>query len=135
MEFIAKINNLPTILGFLIEQAKSAGIMGERLGKITLASEEALVNVIYHAYSESDSEENLLNLTCEFFEPNEFRITLRDSGKPFDPTKKEVDLQTGVPVEERIVGGLGIHMIRQLVDAIQYERINDENILTLTFRK
>ena len=54
-----------------------------------------------------------------------------DSGVPFDPTaKKKVD--TTLSVEERQIGGLGIHLVRELMDSINYERKDGKNILTLT---
>ncbi|MBQ6033357.1 MAG: ATP-binding protein, partial [Prevotella sp.] len=53
-----------------------------------------------------------------------------DEGTPFDPTtRKEVD--TTLPVEERPIGGLGILLVRKLMDSINYERIDGKNVLTL----
>ena len=53
-----------------------------------------------------------------------------DSGIPFDPTRK-AEIDTNIPLEERPIGGLGIHLVRQIMDTIQYERIDDKNRLTL----
>ena len=55
---------------------------------------------------------------------------ISDTGKPFDPTAKaEVDIT--LSAEDRAIGGLGIHLIRQIMDNINYERIDGHNILTL----
>ena len=58
-------------------------------------------------------------------------ITVSDTGLPFDPTAKP-DADTTLSVEDREVGGLGIHLARQMADRIRYERRGDRNILTLT---
>ncbi|MBR3725132.1 MAG: ATP-binding protein [Bacteroidales bacterium] len=52
---------------------------------------------------------------------------------PFDPTIRE-EVDTTLPVEERPIGGLGIHLIRRLMDSINYERREGRNILTLRKR-
>ena len=58
------------------------------------------------------------------------KFVISDSGSPFDPTtKKEVD--TTLSAEERSIGGLGIHLVRQIMDSINYERVDGMNVLTL----
>lgn len=134
MEFIAQMQRLPSMIGFVVKEAKDVGIEGERLNKIELATEEALVNVIHYAYSEPEREENRLHMTCNFLDSaNQFVVTIKDFGKPFNLKEKEVDLQLGVPVEERKIGGLGIYMIKQLATSLDYERKENENILSMVF--
>jgi sigma-B regulation protein RsbU (phosphoserine phosphatase) len=55
---------------------------------------------------------------------------ISDHGVPFDPTK-QAEADTTLSVEERAIGGLGIHLVRQIMDVISYERINGFNVLTL----
>ncbi|MBP5732105.1 MAG: ATP-binding protein [Bacteroidaceae bacterium] len=58
-------------------------------------------------------------------------FSIIDNGKRFDPTvRAEVD--TTLSAEERSIGGLGIHLVRQLMDTINYEYVDDNNILTLS---
>ena len=57
-------------------------------------------------------------------------FTVTDSGIAFDPTQKE-EVDTTLSAEERPIGGLGIHLVRQIMDEVHYERIDDKNILTL----
>ena len=59
------------------------------------------------------------------------KIVLTDSGKPFDPTASTVP-DINLPPEERPVGGLGIFLVRKLMDTLEYERKDDKNILTMT---
>ena len=65
-------------------------------------------------------------------QPSAIRLifTVTDSGIPFDPTKKE-EVDTTLSAEERPIGGLGIHLVRQIMDEVGYERVEDKNVLTL----
>ena len=94
---------------------------------MNLALEEAVVNVMSYAYTAGTRG----NVDIEA-QANERRLkfTISDWGIPFDPTaNKEVD--TTLSAEERPIGGLGIHLIRQMMDSINYERIDGKNVLTL----
>ena len=57
-------------------------------------------------------------------------FVISDTGQPFDPTK-EADADITLPAEKRPVGGLGIHLVRHIMDSISYEYADHRNILTL----
>ena len=57
-------------------------------------------------------------------------FTISDSGIPFDPTQK-AEADTTLSAEEREIGGLGIHLVRQIMDEVRYERYENKNVLTL----
>ena len=65
--------------------------------------------------------------------PEPMTFTITDSGVPFDPTKKE-EVDTTLSAEERPIGGLGIHLVKQIMDKVIYERTEDKNVLTLVKR-
>jgi anti-sigma regulatory factor (Ser/Thr protein kinase) len=90
---------------------------------INLALEEAVTNVMLYAYPGRHG-----SVLVEFVPPMTFTIT--DSGIPFDPTQKE-EADISLSAEEREIGGLGIHLVRQIMDEVLYERIDDKNVLTL----
>ena len=58
-------------------------------------------------------------------------FVITDSGTPFDPTSVE-DADVTLGVEDRPVGGLGIFLVRQIMDTVNYERVDGHNILTLS---
>jgi sigma-B regulation protein RsbU (phosphoserine phosphatase) len=94
---------------------------------INLALEEAVVNVMTYAYP----QETTGNVDIEAMANDErLKFTISDWGTPFDPTaQKEVD--TTLSAEERPIGGLGIHLVRHIMDSINYERTDGKNVLTL----
>lgn len=95
--------------------------------QLRLAVEEAVVNVIEYAYPagmEGSVEVTMMS------DSHRLKVVIDDSGVPFDPTaEKKADIT--LSAEERRVGGLGIHLVRELMDSINYERVNGHNILTL----
>jgi anti-sigma regulatory factor (Ser/Thr protein kinase) len=60
-------------------------------------------------------------------------VVISDEGKPYDPTQKE-DPDINLPVEDRPIGGLGIFLIRQIMDEVKYSREDRQNRLTLVKR-
>ena len=95
--------------------------------QLRLAVEEAVVNVIDYAYPagyEGDIEIQIMS------DGKTLKTIIIDSGVAFDPTAKE-KADTSLSIEDRQIGGLGILLVRELMDTINYERENGKNILTL----
>lgn len=99
--------------------------------ELLLAAEEVLTNVARYAYDD-DGAEHWVRVTLDRAGAD---LTLRfaDDGRPFDPLAEAPPDLTG-PVEQRPIGGLGIHLVRSLVDHAQYARVGGENVLTLRRR-
>ena len=116
------------MLDFMVESAKVAGFEKEFLGKIRLVGEEALVNIINYAYPGGQGE---MSIECGKDDASgHFIIRIADSGVPFNPFERP-DPDISAPVEEREIGGLGIFLIRQIMDNANYRRENNRNIMTL----
>jgi len=116
------IQQIPT----LAEWIDSLNIPMELNMPVNLALEEAVSNVMLYAYPDGHGF-----VFVEFAQtPASIIFTITDSGIPFDPTQKpEADIS--LSAEQREIGGLGIHLVRKLMDEIRYERIDNKNILTL----
>ncbi len=95
--------------------------------QLRLAVEEAVVNVIEYAYPIGTDGDITIKLMSD---GHNLRFQIIDAGVPFDPTKKE-KTDTTLSIEDRQVGGLGILLVRELMDTINYERVDGKNILTL----
>jgi len=125
----ARIENIPEFISFINCCAKEKGFEAESLGRIQLAVEEALVNVVVHAYAGSEGD---VEICCLRTEPQVLTCEIRDNGPFFDPLSlPQPDLLAGVA--ERRIGGMGVFLVRKMADQVQYRRENSTNILSLTF--
>ena len=121
---VKEVSKLTT---FVEEVCEAMGFDGALTAQLTLAIEEAVVNVMKYAYPPQKRGD----VTIEA-QSNDLRLkfTIIDSGMPFDPTvRAEVD--TTLSAEDRPIGGLGIHLVRKIMDSINYERVDSLNVLTL----
>jgi sigma-B regulation protein RsbU (phosphoserine phosphatase) len=118
---------VPRLNAFVEEVCRDTGFDEDTVAKIKVAVEEAVVNVMKYAYPEGQSGDVTIEAAS-----NDLRLkfTIIDSGKPFDPTVQTA-VDTTLPAKEREIGGLGIHIIRQNMDSINYERMDNLNVLTL----
>ena len=118
---------VPTLAAFVDEVCEAVGFDAALTMKMNLAIEEAVVNVMEYAYPRSTHGD----ITVEA-QANDVRLkfTIIDSGTHFDPTA-QADVDTTLSAEDRPIGGLGIHIVRQYMDSINYERISGHNVLTL----
>ena len=86
-----------------------------------------MVNVMSYAYPEGVHANILLEVVGD---GKELTFVLRDNGIPFDPTSAP-DVDVTLPADQRSIGGLGIHLIRHYMDFISYERVDNQNVLTM----
>lgn len=112
----ARFANLEQVRQFVIEAAEECGMKPKTVFAVELAVDEAFSNIIDHAYGGESQE--LIECTCQSDE-DRLIIKLKDCGEPFRPN--------GVPqpnldacLEERKIGGLGLHFMRQLMDEVSY---------------
>jgi anti-sigma regulatory factor (Ser/Thr protein kinase) len=94
---------------------------------LDLALDELLTNILHYAYSDKATHEITVRVEAE---PELLNAWIEDDGKAFNPLEiSPVDITR--PLAEREVGGLGIHLVRSLMNRIDYERANGKNVLTL----
>ena len=120
-------SEVPRLNDFVAEVCEAVGLESIVAMQVKLAIEEAVVNVMKYAYPQGTRGDVTIEAVS-----NDVRLkfTIIDSGKPFDPTVlPEVD--TTLPAKDRRIGGLGIHIVRQFMDSINYERSGNLNILTI----
>ena len=121
---VHEVTRFSSFIKSLIEKLGIEQSLGH---KLRLAIEEAVVNVISYAYPADTEGYVTIKMTSD---GNTLRCQIIDAGTPFDPTTKEKTDIT-LSAEERQVGGLGILLVRELMDSINYERIDEQNVLTL----
>ena len=118
---------VPRLNSFIEEVCQTVGFDENVTMQVKVAVEEAVVNVMKYAYPIGQRGDVTIEAASNDVR---LKITIIDCGKPFDPTVQgEVD--TTLSAEQRNIGGLGIHIMRQNMDSINYERMDNLNVLTL----
>lgn len=127
--FPARFEFLDEIRNFVAEVAREGGFTEKAIYSLQLAADEAASNIIEHAYQGVANAS--LQITCDM-QDDELIITMRDSGKPFDPSNvKQPNLKAGL--SKRQIGGLGVYLMRKIMDEVRYEsNTKTGNLLTMT---
>jgi len=111
----------------LVELFQSAGLSDETVGELEIILEELLVNVISYAYDEAGTGTIVVSATVS---GSSVTLEFRDRGREFNPLERETpDLDADI--EDRPIGGLGIFLVTELASSVTYERVGDENVLTV----
>ena len=121
------VHQVKVLSGFVKNITGRLNLAPKLAANVRLAVEEAVVNVMDYAYPVGLEGDICI---CAKSDGKRLRFIISDEGAPFDPTKA-LQVDTTLGVEDRPVGGLGIHLVRQLMDSINYERIDGKNTLTL----
>jgi len=131
LQLPAVLENLDAFIGFVHSGTVSFGLSDKRILEVELALEEALVNVFQNAYPEGNG---LVEVRVGSRNTNEFIIEIVDEGIPFDPlARPDPDITQGI--EDRAIGGLGIFLVKDMIDHVGYRREGTMNILTFLIFK
>ncbi len=122
-----EVEELSLLIPFTEELCDELNLSPAMASGLNLVLEEAVSNIILYGYPDKRKDKIRLNV-CN--SENKLIFTLSDHGVPFDPTiAPETDVS--LSAEERPVGGLGIFLIRKMMDRVEYQRTDDTNILTM----
>lgn len=125
----ASLGALAAISDFVVEQARAAGMDEHAVWEVQLAVDEAATNVVQHSYANTAGPVTITTRCTD----GEFEVMLRDQGAPFDPNNvPEPDLVS--PLEERRTGGLGLYLMRKLMDRTEFRFNDGENVLVMAKR-
>jgi len=129
--FNAKIDNIEKCNQIIEEQCGNLNFLPKEINQVQLAMEEAVVNIIKHAYGNDESQEFSMEMN-RTDNDNKSGILLRftDTGPFFNPLEKK-DPDTHLALEEREIGGLGILMIKQMMDELDYQRLDEQNVFSM----
>jgi serine/threonine-protein kinase RsbW len=132
VRFAAKFEFLDEIREYVGDIARQGGFGDKDVYNIQLATDEAASNIIEHAYEGMSN--GVLDLSCDM-ENDVIKIILVDYGAPYDPSVVPIpDIKADL--SERKIGGLGIFLMRKLMDEVHYEpKADKSNVLTMTKRK
>ena len=125
-----QLTELDAIALKLEELAENWNIPAKIVMELNLVLEELFTNVVFYAFD--DKEEHAIILDFVLVDPHQLQVRLTDDGKPFNLLEKKVNDVFDKPLEERQIGGLGIHFVKEMMNSVNYQRENDKNIVLLT---
>ncbi len=124
----ALVENLPRVLEFVDGNLEGLGLSPADRMQMDVAVEEIFVNIASYAYNPEEGPATVRFETTK--SPATVIIRFMDRGVPYDPLAKP-DPDLDQPLQKRRRGGLGIYMVKQYMDGIEYEYRDGQNILTL----
>ncbi len=124
----ARLENVRHAAEAVAEAAQRAGLDERAVYHCQMAVDEALTNIIEHGYRFQE-DAHQIEIVCRL-EADAFRITITDDSPPFNPLTHDAPDPTQ-PLDSREPGGWGIYFIRRLMDAVEYRREGEKNVLTL----
>ncbi len=123
----AKVEKLPAVIEFVTGTLTDQCPMRDRM-HIELVTEEIFVNIASYAYSEPGGFATIRRSGGEG--PEGLTLTFIDSGAPYDPLQKP-DPDLTLSIDERPIGGLGVFLVKKIVDEAHYNYEGEQNILTV----
>lgn len=121
------IQELKQLKSFLLSSFEKIDVSPTMVSQLRLALEETVVNIMNYAYPNGKKGDILINMK---YDGKAIRFVITDEGVAFDPTQA-AEVDTTLSAKDRPIGGLGILLVRELMDTVNYERIDDKNVLTL----
>ena len=127
IELEAQKEKLDTLLEIIERDLESAGCPPEKMTMTAICAEEIFVNIASYAYGDKTGEARI----DEEIKKGRISLCFQDCGKPYNPLEKE-DPDTTLSLQEREIGGLGIFMVKNMMDTVTYEYREGWNRLTMT---
>ncbi len=129
LKVVGILENLSLIGDFISDSMIASGLDARKIFEVQLAVDEACTNIIKYGYTDETGTIDIICCTRN----GELVVVIKDEGKPFDPTSVQPpDLNASL--EERQMGGLGVHLIKSMMDEVRYEFIDGKNVLTMVVR-
>ena len=123
-----QISELEKVAQFIEEIGEELGLSMELQMNLNLVMEEMVTNVIFYAYPQGEVADIELLAKSD---GKELTFVLSDQGKEFDPTAKE-DADLDVNPADRELGGMGIFIVKNIMNKVTYQRLEGKNLLTMT---
>jgi|SRR5581483_757656 len=128
LQISSDMANLARVADFIAEVASKGRLTQRQSDDVQMAVDEAVTNVMEHAYGGRSNGQILITCTVN---AREFAVEIRDNGKPFDPSQLRVpDVKS--PLSERTIGGLGVFFMRKLMTRVEFSRDEAGNLTRMT---
>jgi serine/threonine-protein kinase RsbW len=131
MSVQASTEHLAEVRDFVAKHASEFGFKKQDVADIRLAVDEAYTNIIKHSYK--NDEQKLVDIQLGY-NGNEFWISLLDTGESFDPASyTEPDVRKKIKEKKR--GGVGVYLIRKLMDEVKYLNVGSKNEIRMVKKR
>lgn len=125
----ARIENVDSVIRSINKELARLGCPKKAITRMDIAIDEVFANVCHYAYGGAVGDVTIY--VEEQPDQGAVHITFEDAGIPFDPLAHE-DPDVTLGVHDRKIGGLGIFMVKRIMDAVRYEHVNGKNRFTMT---
>jgi anti-sigma regulatory factor (Ser/Thr protein kinase) len=127
IELVNKLSELPNVMGMLEKFSASEGLEKTVRQAAELSLDELLTNTISYGYSDSEQHEIQIDIGVH---DNALKIVVQDDGVAFNPFDQEAP-NLNMQIDERDLGGVGIHLVKEFMDDCAYQRVGQRNVVTL----
>lgn len=124
-----QVSEVEKLALFIEEIGEECSLDPSLVFNLNLVLEEAVTNVVLYAYPTDEDHTLTLHASCC---DGTLCFTLKDQGVPFDPIAEAPEVDTTLSAEERNIGGLGIFLIKEIMDWVEYQYADGSNILTMS---
>lgn len=123
-----RLDELQRFITALTEISRVGSIPEEVSFSIQLAIDELFTNIVSYGYEDDDPHEVEIRMSVQ---NNEIRVDLIDDAKQFDPLHQAAQPDLDASLEDRRIGGVGIHLVKTMMDEVSYKYEHSKNHLTL----
>lgn len=129
IKILADMTNYTTVINWVVEQCKQTELSTSAMTKLQLAVEEIFVNIASYAYPPKEGDVEISYYLDKKI--NQIEMNFIDKGKPYNPLTEAKQPDITLSAEERPVGGLGLFLVRNTMDYVNYEYSDGKNIFTI----
>jgi anti-sigma regulatory factor (Ser/Thr protein kinase) len=122
----ASVDRLADVFSFIDNAVRESLPDKEQQSNVKTAVEEIFVNIAYYAYPSGEGDVTVSVAVT----PDKLSIEFKDNGTPYNPLAKP-DPDMSLPADNREIGGLGIYMVKNIMDEISYKYCDRQNVLTI----
>ncbi len=130
LKLVNQVGDLDKLVATLEEVSSQWNLPSKVVMEVNLSLEELFTNIVFYAYD--NPGDHVITIDFQLKPGRILQITLTDDGKPFNLLERNVDEELEKPIGERQIGGLGIHFVREMMDGVDYKRLDNKNVVILT---
>jgi anti-sigma regulatory factor (Ser/Thr protein kinase) len=132
IELANRLSELAHLTDRITAIGEEQGIGARASFHLQLVCDELVTNTISYGYDSDDERTIRISVT---FTPDEVALVIKDDGRPFNPFQNRDSPDLTLGVEEREIGGLGIHFVKRVMERVAYERSGRYNVISMTMKR